>query len=136
MELKELLNYNLRLNILKSILNPVRKTNKLSINSVSFSVKGNKCPTQRELKELVTSKVAHKWFPIGIGLGMSGEQLEEIRENSNDIPDRCLGNLFYEWEQNPHKDKPFTWGTLLQVLRSVKVGEESLAKKLEEHFSM
>ena len=96
----------------------------------------NKHPSQRELKELVISQVAHKWFLIGIKLGMSGEQLEEIQENSNDIPDRCLGNLFYEWEQNPHKDKPFTWGTLLQVLKSVKVGEESLAKKLEEHFSM
>ena len=90
--------------------------------------KTNKCPSQRELKELVTSKVAHKWFPIGIGLGMSEEQLEEIRENSNDIPDCCLGNLFYEWEQNPHKDKLFTWGSLLKVLRSGKVGEETLTK--------
>ena len=96
----------------------------------------NKRPSQRELKELVTSKVAHKWFLIGIKLGMSGEQLEEIRENSNDIPDHCLGDLFYEWEQNPHEDKPFTWGTLLQVLRSDKVREGSLAKKLEEHFLM
>ena len=95
-------------------------------------MKSNKCPTQRELEELVTSKVAHKWFPIGIGLGMSGEQLEEIRENSQNIPDHCLSNLFYEWEQNPHKDKPFTWGTLLKVLRSVKVGEESLANELEK----
>ena len=95
-----------------------------------------KCPTQRELKELVTSKVAHKWFPIVIGLGMSGEQIEEIRENSNDIPDRCLGNLFYEWEQNPHEDKPFTWDTLLKVLRSVKVGEESLANELQGHSLM
>ena len=98
--------------------------------------KTNKHPSQSELKELLTSKVAHKWFPIGIGLGMSGEQLEEIRGNSNDIPDHCLGNLFYEWEQNRHKDKPFTWSTLLQVLRSVNVREESLAKDLEEHFSM
>ena len=98
--------------------------------------KTSKCPSQRELKELVTMKVAHKWFPIGIGLGMSGEQLEETRQNSNSIPDRCLGNLFYEWEQNPCEDKPFTWSTLLQVLRSVNVREESLAKKLEEHFSM
>ena len=99
-------------------------------------MKTNKCPTQRELKELVTSKVAHKWLPIGIGLGMSGEQLEEIRENSNDVPECCLGNLFYEWEQNPREDKPFTWNTLLRVLRSVKVREESFAKNLEEHFSM
>ena len=98
--------------------------------------KTNKCPSQKELKELVTSKVAHKWFLIGIGLGMNGEQLEEIRENSNDIPDCCLGNLFYVWEQNPHKDKPFIWDTLLKVLRSVKVGEGSLAKKLEEHISI
>ena len=117
-------------------MNPVRKNNYLSINYVSFSVKSNKCPSQSELKELLTSKVAHKWFPIGVGLGMSGEQLEEIRENSNDIPDHCLGNLFYEWEQNPHEDKPFTWGSLLKVLRSGKVGEESLAKKLQEKSLM
>ena len=71
--------------------------------------KTNKFPSQKELKKLVTSKVTHKWFPVDIRLGMSGEQLEEIRENSIDIPDHCLGNLFYEWEQIPHKDKPFTW---------------------------
>ena len=94
----------------------------------------NKPPNQKELKELVTLRVAHKWFPIGIGLGMSGEQLEEIRENSNDIPDRCLGNLFYEWEQNPHEDKPFTWSTLLKVMRSVKVGEDSFANELQEQL--
>ena len=94
----------------------------------------NKPPNQKELKELVTLRVAHKWFPIGIGLGISGEQLEEIRENSNDIPDCCLGNLFYEWEQNPHKDKPFTWGTLIKVLRSVKVGEKSFANELQEQL--
>ena len=92
----------------------------------------NKPPHQKELKDLVTLRVAHKWFSIGIRLGMSGEQLEEIQENSNDIPDRCLGNLFYEWEQNPHKDKPFTWGTFIEVLRSVKVGEKSFANKLEK----
>ena len=99
-------------------------------------MKGNKCPTQRELKELVTPKAAHKWFPIGIGLGMSGEELEEIRENSDNVPDRCLGNLFYKWEQNPHEDKPFTWGTLFKVLRSVKVREESLVNKLQESSLM
>ena len=80
--------------------------------------------------------MAHKWFPIGIGLGMSGEQLQEIRENCDDISDRCLGNLFYDWEQNPHEDKPFTWGTLINVLRSVAVGEESLANELQEHSLM
>ena len=86
--------------------------------------------TQGELKELVTSKVVHKWFPIGIGLGMSGEQLEEIRENCNDIPDLCLGTVFYKWEQTI--PKPFTWGTLIEILRSEQVGEKLLANDLEE----
>ena len=94
-------------------------------------LENNKCPSQRELKKLVTSKVAHKWFPIGIGLGMSGEQLEEIRENSNDISDYCLDNLFYEWEQNPDEDKPFPCDALRQILRSVEVREKSLVKKIE-----
>ena len=65
---------------------------------------------------------------------MSEEQLEEIRENSNNIPDCCLGNMFYEWKQNLHEDKPFTWGTLLQVLGSVRVGEKSLANELQEQL--
>ena len=95
-------------------------------------MKSNKCPTQRELKELVTSKLTHKWFSIGIGLGMSGEQLEEIRENSDDDPDCCLNNLFYKWEQNPHDYKPFTRDTFIEVLRSVKVGEKSFANELQE----
>ena len=135
-DLNQLPKYNLMSHILKLHFSPV------SLLCLCYIIchfiannKTNKCPSQREFKEWLTSNVAHKWFPIGIGLGMSGEKLEEIRENSNDIPDQCLGNLFYEWEQNPHKDKPFTWDTLIQVLRSVKVGEEFLAKKLEEHFS-
>ena len=93
-------------------------------------MKSNKCPTQSKLKELVTSKVAHKWFPIGIGLGMSREQLEEIRENCNDMPDLCLGTVFYKWEQTT--PKPFTWGTLIEVLRSEQVGEKLLANNLKE----
>ena len=52
------------------------------------------------------------------------------------IPESFLGNLFFEWKQNPHEDKPFNLDTLFQVLRSAKVGEESLAKKQEEHFPM
>ena len=89
-----------------------------------------KFPTQRELKELVTSKVAHKWFPIGIGLGMSGEQLEEIQESSNDNPECCLGAVFYKWEQTT--PKPFTWSTLVEVLKSEHVEEKLLANDLEE----
>ena len=38
----------------------------------------NKPPYQKELKDLVTLRVAHKCFLIGIGLGMSEEQLEEM----------------------------------------------------------
>ena len=53
--------------------------------------------------------MAYKWFPRSIRLGMSGNKLEEIQENPNDIPNCCLHNLFYEWEPNPHENKPFTW---------------------------
>ena len=95
-------------------------------------LKNNKSLTQTELKELLTSdsKVAHKWFPIGIELGMSGEQLEEIRESSNDNPECCLGAVFYKWEQTT--PKPFTWSTLVEVLKSEHVGEKLLANDLEE----
>ena len=78
--------------------------------------KNKKHHSQKELKELVTSQVAHKCFSISIGLGNSGEQLKEIQENS---------------EQNPDKDKPFILDTLCQVLRSIEAEEKSLAKKLE-----
>ena len=47
---------------------------------------------------------------VSIRLGMSENKLEEIQENSNDIPNCCICNLFCEWEQNPHE--PFTWGAL------------------------
>ena len=60
--------------------------------------------------------MAHKCFSISIGLGNSGEQLEEIQKKS---------------EQNTDKDKPFIWDTFCQVLRSVEAGEKSLIQNLE-----
>ena len=53
----------------------------------SFFSKQYQHPCQRELKKLVTLQVSNNKFVfIGIRLNMTGEQLEQVQENSNDDP--------------------------------------------------
>ena len=95
--------------------------------------KTNKSPSQKELKELVTSKVAHKWFPIGIGRGMSGDNLKKYKKIPMIFLTIALVNSSMNGNRTLTKTNHLlgTWDTLLKVLRSFKIGKESLAKNLE-----
>ena len=76
------------------------------INNISlFSANNNQHSCQKELKELVTLQVCNKWFLISIRLEMTSEQLKQVRENCNHIPDHCLSKLFFEWEQTLSKNE-------------------------------
>ena len=44
----------------------------------------------------------------------------------------CLEDVLTMWKDNATDDKPYTWATMLDVLRSRKVGEGILANYLED----
>ena len=62
---------------------------------------------------------------MGLALELTHDQLNDIENNHQGISD-----VFQIWEDSGKK--PFTWQTLLSVLRSPQVNEHKLANELQE----
>ena len=93
-------------------------------------------PTQTKLLAALVPRLSIKWHAIGLGLGLSPQQLEEVQGNRPDDRDGCLKDVLMMWEDNATDDKPYTWATMLDVLRSRKIGEEALANYLQQVFML
>lgn len=65
-----------------------------------------------------------KWREIGLALALTPPQLDDIEENNQGLSD-----VLQIWEELA--TRPFTWSTLLSVLRSPILNEYQLADKLE-----
>ena len=91
-------------------------------------------PTQTELITVLVPRLSIKWQAIGMGLGLSPQQ--EVQDSRPDDRDGCLKDVLMMWEDNATDDKPYTWATMLDVLRSEKVGEEGFAGYLQQVFML
>ncbi|XP_019854737.1 PREDICTED: uncharacterized protein LOC109583733 [Amphimedon queenslandica] len=80
--------------------------------------------THKDLSIYVIPYLTEKWREVGLALALTPPQLDDIEENSQGISD-----VFQLWEDLA--TRPFTWKTLLNVLRSSIVNEFSLANQLE-----
>ena len=83
----------------------------------------------RELLE----KVAHKangdtWEMVALVLDIDQEMLEKISKYSNPI--RSYSAVFDQWRKKEHP--PFTWEAIINALQSPIVGEDSLAREIEQ----
>ena len=72
--------------------------------------------------------VRDKWKMIGLGLRLPHSDLEAISGSPQD----CLERSMSKWLKRV--DPPPTWQAIVAVLRSKVVGEERIAKELEEKF--
>ena len=93
-------------------------------------------PIQTELITVLIPRLSIKWHAIGLGLGLSPQQLEEVQDNRPDDRDACLKDVLMMWEDNATDDKPYTWATMLDVLRSWKIREEEFADYLQQGFML
>ena len=93
-------------------------------------------PTQTELIVVLVPRLSIKWHAIGLGLGLSPQQLEEVQDNRPDDIDGCLKDVLMLWEDNATDDKPYTWATMLDVLRSKKIRGEEFADYLQQGFML
>ena len=84
-------------------------------------------PQIEELMNKVAAKCLDKWMMIGL-------QLKIDQQLMNAIPNKEATNafsvVFHQWKNNG--DPPFTWATIIDVLRKPIVGENQLAYELEE----
>ena len=74
--------------------------------------------------------VCHKWYNIGVQLEISTFQLKSIERKSSDSMDQLRDTLDY-WMSN---DPSPSWRHLVDVLKAPSVGENRLAKAIEEKY--
>ena len=79
----------------------------------------------------IASKIPAKWRSVGIQLGLPSSTLDSIQQENAGKPRACLDSfeqVFTTWErQGP---SPYTWKTIIEVLRKPAVGEVALADEL------
>ena len=87
-------------------------------------------PSLPVLMEKVAAEIPSKYEMVGLQLGLSLAQLQVIRPQHQSLEDyhRAFGEIFSEWRRRG--SLPYTWRTLIDVLRSASVGEVSLSDEL------
>ena len=84
----------------------------------------------RELQERLFG-VSNKWYDIGLQLRLNADTLDNIEGNSGSTQ-HCLREMLKKWlrKVNPYP----TWKAVVDALKSVVVGEETLAQQLEDKY--
>ena len=88
-------------------------------------------PELPDLMNKIASAIPAKWRAVGIQLGLSTGTLDGIQSENGSKPNSCLQSfekVFTEWKQQ--NAKPYTWDTIIGVLRTPSVDEIALAEAL------
>ena len=87
-------------------------------------------PSLQHLIEKVAAVIPSKYEMVGLQLGLTPSQLQAIRPQHQSLEDyhRAFGELFSEWRRRG--SPPYTWRTLIGVLRNASVSEVLLSEKL------
>ena len=78
--------------------------------------------------------VIHKWFQIGVQLGVSESKLHQIESNHNTV-ERRFSEVISFW-LNGNTQVATNWKSLVAILESSFVDEKGLANKLREKGGM
>ena len=92
----------------------------------------DKVPTLPDFLNRVASRAMDKWDMVGLQLGIEEQQLNTISTEHRD-PIRRYSNVFTLWKNKA--DPPYTWRTIVGVLRASIVGREDLANEIETWLS-
>ena len=88
-------------------------------------------PSLADLMNDVASVIPAKWRAVGIQLGLSADTLDSIQRDNAGKPQACLESfeqVLSIWKT--HDPKPYTWSTIVDVLRTPAVGQSALAEEL------
>ena len=69
----------------------------------------------------------HKWFSVGLVLGVDNGTLNAIKQRCHDDPDECFREMLSHCLQTP---SGLTWVDLVRALRSDSVGYGQLANNI------
>ena len=90
-------------------------------------------PKMGDLLVKVASNCHDKCLIVGLQLFLPFSQLYAI-ESRNHNPINCFAEIFDLWERQA--DLPYTWVTIIDVLRSPAVNENKLAFEVEHWLSL
>ena len=87
-------------------------------------------PSLPLLMDKVAAVIPHKYMIVGLQLRLSLAELQVIRPQHQGLEEhhRAFGEIFDVWRRRG--SPPYTWRTLIDVLRSASVGEVSLSDEL------
>lgn len=89
-----------------------------------------------QFMESVATKIPSKWKRVGVALGLNQSQIDAIEKRRLADPLDCFSDVFNYWQQLYTPYQPVSWSTLVTVLRTQYVGEESLADFIQKNFVM
>ena len=89
------------------------------------------------IQAIVIPEVGHKWSDIAIRLDFTYSRRTIISDKCNNDPEKCCKEMFDRWLNTDDGVKPKTWGTLLEVLRDIKLtgAAENIEKGLTKIVS-
>lgn len=82
------------------------------------------------MNEVTTNTI--KWKEIAIELELSSTEIDRIAMECRDSIQECFRRVFDRWQRDSRR--PFTWDTIIAVLESQVVSENTLAQQLREKF--
>ena len=83
------------------------------------------------LANRVAAKVSHQWMEVAWQLKLENGDIQRIEKNRQDVFDRFMA-VINKWKET--LSRPFTWDTLVAVLKSDSVKETRLASELQREF--
>ena len=90
-------------------------------------------PDHDELMAKVAS-IADKWKEVAIGLLFDFTVIELIDIDNSGSSNDCLSEIFSHWKKHESKFLPYSWNSIIEVLRAPFVNECTLAQALLEKF--
>ena len=87
-------------------------------------------PSLPHLMEKVAAVIPHKYEMVGLQLGLTPSELQVIGPHHPKLEDyhRAFCEMFAVWKRRG--SPPYTWRTIIGVLRTASVGEVRLSEEL------
>ena len=79
--------------------------------------------------EHVVSFIESKWYEFGVMLKLEHDFLKTVEGKESK---RRFMEVFHKWKDS--NSRPFTWETVIDVLRSEPVDKNKVADNLEKHL--
>ena len=89
-------------------------------------------PMLGQLNDAIHSKVASKWYDLGVKLLGNTYEIDIIKYNYPNNAEACCTEMFKVWLQ---RDANASWSNLVSALRAPSMGLHVFAKELNEKFT-